>query len=73
MLDQHKKNGHEWEYPISDKELITQTLKLLSLVRNALIYISLAANEEERTKRATLKDTAIGELQLYEVDESYRL
>lgn len=43
--------GHEWEYPISDQELIFQTLSLLKLVRNALIYLSLAVHNEEQRKR----------------------
>jgi hypothetical protein len=65
--------GHEWEYPISDQELIKQTLKLLSLVRSALIYVSLAAYDEESNKRAKIDDGLLGNLQLFEVDERYRL
>lgn len=64
--------GHEWEYPISDQELVNQTLKLLSLVRSALIYVSLAAHDEESRKRAEIDDGLLGNLQLFEVDEKYR-
>jgi len=68
-----KASGHEWEYPISDQELVNQTLKLLSLVRSALIYVSLAAYGEESRKRAEIDDGLLGELQLFEVDDKYRL
>lgn len=65
--------GHEWEYPISERELINQTLKLLNLVRSALIYVSLAAYDEERRKLSEIDDELIGEMQLFEVDDKYRL
>lgn len=67
------RKGHEWEYPISDQELITQTLKLLSLVRNALVYLSLAAHNEEQRKKAKIGDELIGEIQLSELKDNYRL
>lgn len=66
-------SGHEWEYPISDKELIDQTLKLLNLVRSALIYVSLAAYDEEARKRSEIADGLLGDMQLFEVDDKYRL
>jgi len=66
-------SGHEWEYPISDKELINQTLKLLYLVRSALIYVSLAAYDEETRKRSEIADGLLGHVQLFEVDDKYRL
>ncbi|MEI2773964.1 MAG: LA2681 family HEPN domain-containing protein [Candidatus Competibacter sp.] len=66
-------SGHELEYPISDQELIKQTLKLLSLVRSALIYVSLAVYDEESRKRAKIGDGLLGDLQLFEVDDKYRL
>jgi ABC-type branched-subunit amino acid transport system ATPase component len=65
-------SGHEWEYPISDKELIDQTLKLLNLVRSALIYVSLAAYDEEARKRSEIADGLLGDMQLFEVDDKYR-
>lgn len=68
-----KRSGHTWEYPISDQELITQTLKLLGLVRNALIYVSLAAHAEERKKKSALEDGILGEMQLLEIEDFYRL
>ncbi|GAB6040371.1 LA2681 family HEPN domain-containing protein [Endothiovibrio diazotrophicus] len=66
-------SGHEWEYPISDQELIDQTLKLLGLVRSALIYVSLAVYDEESRKRAAIDDDLLGDMQLFEVDDNYRL
>lgn len=70
---QRKRAGHEWEYPISDKELITQTLNLLCLVRNALIYVSLAAHSEERKKRLNLGDDGlIAEMPLWGIDDTHR-
>jgi tetratricopeptide (TPR) repeat protein len=66
-------SGHQWEYPISDQELINQTLKLLKLVRSALIYVSLAVHGEESRKRNEFGDALLGNLQLVEVDDKYRL
>lgn len=71
--EQRKRNGHEWEYPISDQELIAQTLKLLVLVRNALIYVSLAAHADERRKKATIGHGMIGNIPLYEIEKPWRL
>ena len=66
-------SGHEWEYPISDQELINQTLKLLGLVRSALIYVSLAAHYEESIKKSAINDSQLGNMPLFEVNEKYRL
>ncbi|ACF10898.1 hypothetical protein Cpar_0476 [Chlorobaculum parvum NCIB 8327] len=71
QLRVHK--GHDWEYPISDRELISQTLNLLKLVRNALIYLSLAAHNEEQRKREEVDKGLIGEFQLVEVEDKYRI
>lgn len=67
-----KRNGHEWEYPISDQELVTQTLKLLSLVRNALTYVSLAAHFDEQKKKHTLGEGMLGVMPLYEIEDDCR-
>jgi len=68
-----KSKGHEWEYSINDTELVDQTLKLLSLARSALIYVSLAIQDEERTKKNKVGDDFLAELQLFQVDDKYRL
>lgn len=67
-----KRTGHEWEYPISDQELINQTLQLLSLVRNALIYVSLAAHHDEQKKRTMRGDEMLGVMRLHKIKDSQR-
>jgi hypothetical protein len=64
--------GHELSYPISDMELKNQSLKLMKLVRSALIYISLAVHAAESKAKEKLSDGLIAEMHLYEVDDSYR-
>lgn len=70
--ERRKRNGHEWEYPISDQELINQTLTLLSLVRNALIYVSLAAHYEEQNKKQALGAELLGAMPLFDIQDSQR-
>ena len=43
-------DNNELFLAISDQEFIGQTVKLLKLVRNSLIYVSLAAHREEVVK-----------------------
>lgn len=64
--------GHEFQYPISDRELIYQTSKLLGLVRSALIYVALAASHEEKIKKENLGSGMLGEIGLIEIDDKYR-
>lgn len=68
-----KSSGHEYEYPISDQELIDQTLRLLQLVRAALIYVTLAASHEERIKKETIGSEMLAEMGLMEIEDKYRL
>ncbi|MEE7627893.1 LA2681 family HEPN domain-containing protein [Methylobacter sp. Wu8] len=67
------KEGHELSYPISDRELKQQAIKLLKLVRNALIYVSLAAHSNECKAREKIGEGLIGEMQLFEIGDRYRL
>lgn len=64
--------GHELSYPISNIEFITQTLKLIKLVRSALIYMSLAAHDKETKAQKGIDESLIGEMKLYEVDDDLR-
>lgn len=66
-------SGHELSYPISDLELKRQTMKVIKLVRSALIYLSLAAHAEESKARKILDDGLLAEMELYEIEELYRL
>lgn len=63
--------GHELSYPISDFELKEQTMKLLKLVRSALIYVSLAAHQHERTLREGISEDQYAEIQLFEIQDEY--
>lgn len=63
-----KSNGHELTYPIDEKELQEQTIKLLKLVRSTLIYLSLAVEWQEKQTRqkeeghtATMQMSEVGE------------
>jgi len=67
------KEGRELSYPISDQELKNQAIKLFKLVRNALIYVSLAAHENERKAREDIGEGMLGEMPLFEVGDDYRL
>ncbi len=54
---QHRElNDNLLSYPVGDKELIRKTLKLLKLVRNALVYVSLSAHWNEEEKPRDKKD-----------------
>lgn len=68
-----KSIGHEYEYPISDKELTYQTLRLLQLVRAALMYVTLAASHEERIKNERIGTGMLAEMGLMEIEDKYRL
>jgi hypothetical protein len=68
-----KSKNQDWEYPINDKELLNQTLKLLSLTRSALMYISMAIYVEEQNKKNELGDGIVGELELYQINNAQRL
>jgi len=65
--------GHEYEYPISDQELIYRTRSLLELVRAALIYVTLAASHEERIKKETIGSKLLAEMGLMEIGDKDRL
>ena len=58
-------------YPVGDKELKRKTLKLLKLVRNALIYVSLCAhwNEKEAKK---YKEGLIAPISLFTIDDGLK-
>jgi tetratricopeptide (TPR) repeat protein len=65
--------GHELHYSIGGEEFIAQSIKLLKLVRSSLIYLSLAAHAEEARSRQKRGGGLMAEMELYEVEDSYRL
>ena len=65
--------GHDLSYSIGDEEFIAQSIKLLKLVRSALIYLSLAAHAEESRSRKGLGEGLIAGMELYEIEDSFRL
>ncbi len=65
--------GHDLSYSIGDKEFISQSIKLLKLVRSALIYLSLGAHAEESKTRQKLGEGLIAEMAFYKVEDSFRL
>lgn len=63
-----KSNGHELTYPIDENELQEQTIKLLKLVRSALIYLSLAVERQAKETRQT-EQGLTGSMQMFDVGE----
>ncbi|MBS4097269.1 MAG: hypothetical protein KGZ83_10595 [Sulfuricella sp.] len=67
------RNGQDLSFPVSEAELIEQTIKLLKLVRSALIYTSAAIAHEEAQKTSGLSSEFIGTMPIWSVDDRYRL
>jgi hypothetical protein len=65
-------NGHELTYPIDEAELQEQTIKLLKLVRSALIYVSLAVNCEEKQRRLKVGNGQIAEMSMFHIEDNHR-
>lgn len=65
--------GHDLSYSIGGDEFIVQSIKLIKLVRSALIYLSLAAHAEESRLRKEHGEGLVGKMELYEVEDSFRL
>lgn len=65
--------GHDLSYSIGDGEFIVQSIKLLKLVRSALIYLSLAAHAEESKSRQEFGEGLVVGMELYEVNDAFRL
>lgn len=63
--------GHDLSFPISNIELVDQSLKLLKLVRSALIYITNAMTYEE-SKRSTNSNYTFP-MEITSVEDQYRL
>jgi hypothetical protein len=67
-----KNNGHDFTYPIDEAELQEQTIKLLKLVRSALIYVSLAVHCEEKQRRLKVESGLIAEMSMFHVEDNHR-
>lgn len=65
------KHGRELSYPVSEAELKTQAIKLLKLVRSALIYVSLAAHWDQARNRE--QRGLVVPIPLHEIDDGARL
>lgn len=65
-----RKNSGD-DYPIDEKELQEQTIKLLKLVRSALIYVSLAINWQEKNNPKTERNKIVG-VSMANVDDNQR-
>ena len=63
-----KTNGYELTYPIDENELKEQTIKLLKLVRSALIYLSLAVERHEKQTRENKQGLTVS-MQMNEVGD----
>jgi len=68
-----ERHGYDLLYPISELELQEQAVKLLKLVRSALIYVSLAAHWSERETIKKIGEGMFGEIPLWEISDCYRL
>ncbi|MBT9539832.1 LA2681 family HEPN domain-containing protein [Thiobacillus sp.] len=67
------RHGHDQSFPVSDLELKEQSIKLLKLVRSALIYLSAAVTHEENRKLEKLEPGLIGSMPITSVGDKYRL
>ena len=67
------RNGRDLSFPVSEEELIGQSIKLLKLVRSALIYTSSAIAHEEIRKASDLSSGFVGTMPIMSVDDRYRL
>lgn len=65
--------GHELSYPVTDRELIEQSIKLLKLVRSALIYLSAAVAHEESEISKNHSEDFLGQMHINTVRNKYRI
>lgn len=65
--------GSELSFPVSEIELQSYTIRLLKLVRSALIYVSAAIAHEEKLKEEQLGEKFVVPLPVTAVDDRYRL
>lgn len=56
-------------YSINRSHFIDKTLRLLKLVRSALMYLSLAVHVEEKNKRKEISEEEFSTFQLHEVED----
>lgn len=71
--EERARHGHDLSFPVSDSELIEQSVKLLKLVRSALIYLSAAVAHEESRKFKNSKPGIVASMPIMSVDDRYRL
>lgn len=71
--DERVRLGHDLSFPVSDTELIEQSIKLLKLVRSTLTYLSAAVAHEENLKTKDSDATLIMPMPINAVDDRYRL
>ena len=67
-----EEHGHDVSYPINQEELKTYGLKLLKLVRNALIYVSLGAHFQEEYLGEPRDNGLIGSMPLLDIPNKFR-
>lgn len=63
----------DFSLQVTDEELHVYTVKLLRLVRSAMIYLSGAVLHEELEKQKAAGDGLIGQMHIHTVDDDYRL
>lgn len=68
------RNGDELGYPISDRELVAQVMRLLKLARSALVGVQCAVAHEEVGRSREIGDRGlIFPMAVFEVGDQYRL
>jgi hypothetical protein len=63
----------DFSFQVTDEELQTYTVKLLRLIRSAMIYLSAAVLHEEIDKKAAAGDGVIAPMLIHTIDDQYRL
>jgi hypothetical protein len=63
----------DFSFQVTDEELQVYTVKLLRLVRSAMIYLSGAVLHEELEKRKATGEGLLGQMHIHTVGDEYRL
>lgn len=67
------RSGRDMSFPVTEAELVTQSVRLLKLVRSSLIYLSAAIGHEETKKTSSLAPGVVAPMPVIAVNDRYRI
>jgi tetratricopeptide (TPR) repeat protein len=73
LQDDRGETPNDFSYQVTDDELQAYTIKLLKLVRSAMIYLTAAITHEEMDRRAKIGEELVASLPIYSVKDDCRL